>query len=196
MTANAHALLLHEDAGPFTPAQEIIEDLSPAFRSNINEDELAEALTRFTLATFVWVVFRPDDAGKLWKGKGKEKAGPDNNPRTLVRHRNNVLYLAWQQFWDMLPTDALGNETALEAWLGLATIVRLVKQATLTGQIHATYDCHTVDPFTPPSGNLPSPPDFGSMFGIVDLQGAAKARWTQLINERQKDVSTLHGAMD
>lgn len=122
MAAIAHASILREGAGPFTPAHEILMELPPGIRHDIDIEEITDALDRFTLATFVWVAFRPDQAGKLWKGKGKD--GDNDSMRTTVHHRNGVLYLAWKVFWAILPTDIAGNETALVQWLDLATIVR------------------------------------------------------------------------
>ena len=87
---------------------------------DVDVDEVTDALDRYTLATFVWVMLRPDAAGKLWPGS---KEG--DSERTSVHHRNSVLYAAWRAFWSIIPTDIQGNETALAQWLDLATIVSI-----------------------------------------------------------------------
>lgn len=85
-------------------------------------DTLQDALGRFSIAMFAWVIFRPDQAGALWKSdKGKEK--PTDGPLSDVRQRNAVLFRAWIVFRSLLPEDLLGDEEGLQLWLEFGTQV-------------------------------------------------------------------------
>lgn len=120
ISAATQAYFLDKSAEPFLPIEEIRESFHPDLLEYLDTDQLNDTFDRYTLMTFIWVIYAPDEAGELWTGKGKEREG---DVRATIDHRNNVLYKAWLRFWNLVPTDMMGGQTAMEQWLDLATQV-------------------------------------------------------------------------
>lgn len=52
-----------------------------------------------------------------------------------------------------------------------------------------------MDPYSDPSAKMPLPGDFIAMFQHPSLTGKVKARWTQLLQERKRDVGAFVGVL-
>ncbi|KAK8861651.1 hypothetical protein IAR55_002474 [Kwoniella newhampshirensis] len=151
---------------PFPLPTDIIESLHSQVRSSVDPSGLVRAVQLSNLATFIWTILRPDEAGsimsaldiddgedesvaeRLTRSKGKWKAKEvDDELVRKVRRRNLILLSAWKKFWlVVVPRNKRTSESALRIWLDLATQVQLL------------YQCSTTRPTPQLDTSLPRPP--------------------------------------
>ncbi|EIW67227.1 hypothetical protein TREMEDRAFT_64473 [Tremella mesenterica DSM 1558] len=209
------AYILPVYAPPFPLLKDLMESFHPHVRSTFDFASLARSVGLSSLATFVYVILVPDEAGDLLLdiedddgasqasgGKGKAKARElDQDLRARVRRRNRIMWLAWKKFWlVVVPATQRDSESALRLWLDFATQIRL------------TYQCPTLDPPSAPHSELPLPPEhledlfspsaigrYGqwemSVSGTTGSGSAEKTsvqrRWSSLARKRAKELHNV-----
>lgn len=103
----------------------------------MDDELLDQVVTRCNLATFVYTIMRPDEAGDLVRPddediipskaskKGKERAHDRSiNDLQDIDKRNAMLRKAWKRFWLVAkPPTELVNATYIELWLNFASQV-------------------------------------------------------------------------
>ena len=127
-------------APPFPTLSDLIHSFDPQIQSSFDFAALGRANGVSSLATFVYTIICPEEAGDLLlevesseddliptpatrKGKAREIS---RDVRMAVKRRNRMLYLAWKKFWlVVVPLNLRSHEAALRLWLDFATQVGL-----------------------------------------------------------------------
>ena len=135
-----------EYSPPFPLLTDLISSFHPRVQASLDPVTLTRAVALSNLATFVWTVLQPDEAGDvLMVPEDMEETlprGGGERQRAIevrkVRGRNRMMLLAWKKFWMVVvPREKRTSETGLRLWLDFATQVRPAFNTTgkLTGPI-------------------------------------------------------------
>lgn len=144
----------------------------------MDDELLDQVVTRCNLATFVYTIMRPDEAGDLVRPddediiplkaskKGKERAHDRSfNDLQDIDKRNAMLRKAWKRFWLVAkpPTEPV-NATYIELWLNFASQVRgsgdkfmADLELTVFLQIYLNFGASSIDPPSNSMINQPTP---------------------------------------
>lgn len=132
--------LFSPDSLPFNDYDDVREAFHATVRANINTASLERAIHLSNLATFIWVLLRPDEAHLLLpeegdgfrrgalRGASMGASGSGvQDPHDVVKmvaKRNRVLRMAWKRFWkDVIPRNMRSNKSAIERWATFSTQV-------------------------------------------------------------------------
>ncbi|WWC68548.1 uncharacterized protein I206_102477 [Kwoniella pini CBS 10737] len=130
---------------PFPSFADTLRSLHSHIQSDLDAPALARAIDLSNLATFVWTISRPDEAGDQFhldlnedelprrrstRNKGRsEEMEIDMEILQRVKKRNSLLFMAWKKFWFIVvPQEKRTSEIALRLWLDFATQIALIYQ--------------------------------------------------------------------
>ncbi|WVR03755.1 phenylalanine-tRNA ligase [Kwoniella sp. DSM 27419] len=137
-------------APPFPLLTDVLDSIHYHVRAALHPPSLAKAVLLSNLATFVYTILRPDDAGDILEliDSVVDTDEPDSPPVTRsrgslvarmdgldldtvrrARRRNSILLMAWKRFWMVVvPRSKRASESALRLWLDFSTQIMLVYQ--------------------------------------------------------------------
>jgi hypothetical protein len=143
-------------APPFPILVDLLDAIHPNVRTAIHHAALERAMALSNLATFVWVILRPDECWSLIDevaeevderpskrssratAKGKERAMADQldaeqeQLRARVRRRNEILRKAWKNWWMVVvPREKRSQVMARLMWLEMLTQVKDQEQTSV-----------------------------------------------------------------
>jgi hypothetical protein len=153
---------------PFPLLSDLISSLHPQVQMAISRHPLMleRAVTMSNLATFVWTILLPDEAGDLLPDESRQydsdEARRARPVRTTVKERvtqrNRMLILAWKNFWFVVvPREKRSSESALKLWLDFATQVRFLPDLS-DPQIRLLSTCPDILASSPLNPFIPPPP--------------------------------------
>nr|XP_031858466.1 uncharacterized protein CI109_006111 [Kwoniella shandongensis]KAA5525538.1 hypothetical protein CI109_006111 [Kwoniella shandongensis] len=204
---------------PFPLPTDILESFHSQVRAAVDPSTLTRAVQLSNLATFIWSILRPDEAGsmlaaldmddednkagRVTRAKGKAKATDvDFELLKKVRRRNAILLSAWKRFWlIVVPRDKRTSESALRIWLDFATQIQLVYRCRWIGS-HSQLDDSLPPPpplqirdlFSPSAvgryGQWEISEDFDSQ-SIDEEKFNIEERWNTLAKRRAKELNSL-----
>lgn len=137
MTAIRRTYIFAPHAPPFPDFAEVEEALDPQVRTINNLERMRDALQLSNLATWVYTIIAPDQAGDLLRDldtgaddpfqvRSRGKGVGSDQVIDRVRRRNEILVMAWKNFWSVVvPVEKRDSESALTVWLDFATFVSL-----------------------------------------------------------------------
>ena len=123
---------------------DILDELDPHVRKQLDLASLDRAVYLCNLANFVYAIFRPDDAGDLLIAVDDDDDEMDPTPTRSAKgnkgardvekaemkkisRRNAIMFRAWKMFWLLVvPKEQRVNELPLQLWLDFATQVSFV----------------------------------------------------------------------
>ncbi|WWC60397.1 uncharacterized protein I303_102969 [Kwoniella dejecticola CBS 10117] len=205
-------------APPFPSLADTLRSLHEQIQSTLDAQSLAQAIDLSNLATFVWVIARPDEAGDHFQLELDEEDEPPrrrstrNRPKAQeveidpelarkVKKRNAMLMMAWKKFWFVVvPQEKRTSEIALRLWLDFATQIALVYQRTTVEDLDLNLSLPPpsqtllAELFSPSAvgrlGQWTISEDFDSQ-DYSEEKGKVEERWTVLAKRRTDELGRL-----
>ncbi|WWC88077.1 uncharacterized protein L201_002981 [Kwoniella dendrophila CBS 6074] len=206
---------------PFPSYDDTLHSLHLNIQNTLNAQILARAVALSNLATFVWIISRPDEAGisfpnldideendiqlrrRSTRNKGKDNT--DQNDLELMRRvkkRNSLLLTAWKRFWlVVVPEQRKTSEIALRLWLDFATQIALLYQEPFIHSLDLI-DIALPEPPRTLLAELFSPSAVGrfSYWSILEdfdepgydkEKASVEERWESLVRRRTEELASI-----